>query len=157
MAAEWRRKTAVAQAKAGRPGSPRGAVGATVSEHVDVTSPRTRSRLRPPAFLPPVERAAVGPKLVRRVRLEGLPWQQPRGATAGGCSSTMPRTTSGQSGDSALVTVPGRPDVHPRQVNHRTRGHRRGRRCGSSEDPHRNDVVPAAAGGSDEDSNLQVL
>jgi hypothetical protein len=69
----------------------------------------------------------------------------------------MPKTTSGRSGDSALVKVPGLPGVYPQPMNNRTRGRRCGRRRASTEDPQSDHFVRAAAGGSEEDSSLQVL
>ncbi len=69
----------------------------------------------------------------------------------------MPKTTSGRSGDSALAKVPGLPGVYPQHMNNCTRDRRCGPRRGSTEDSRSDQIVPAAAGGSDEHSSLQVV
>jgi 5-methylcytosine-specific restriction endonuclease McrA len=69
----------------------------------------------------------------------------------------MKKTTSGRSGDSALVKVRGLPAVYRGHVIERTRGYRCGRHCGSTERPRSDHLVRVAAGDSDENSNRQVL
>ena len=69
----------------------------------------------------------------------------------------MSRTAGTGQSDSAIVTVSGLPAVDRGRVSKRTRGHRCGRHCVSTEDPRSDHLVRAAAGDTDQDSNLQVL
>jgi hypothetical protein len=69
----------------------------------------------------------------------------------------MSRTAGTGQSESAIVTVSGLPAGHLGHVSKGARGDRFGRRCFSTEHPRNEHLIRAAAGDTDQDSNLRVL